>query len=99
MNAYNARAHAGRPQISSGVFEERTHQAARQAGGRRVIDLTEMDPIEANQAVLRTQPQETVMRLQNRIDGWLKQSFFFPPNAVSVLREGFVRIERVGGQT
>src|SRR5690348_14949851 len=58
-----------------------------------------MNPVEANQAVLRAQPQETVMRLQNGINRWLKKTFFFSPNAVSVLRERLVRIKRVRRQT
>ena len=58
-----------------------------------------MNPVEANQAVLRSQPEETIVRLQNRIDRWLKKTFFFSPNAVSVLRERLVWIECVRRQT
>src|SRR5690348_10030265 len=58
-----------------------------------------MNPVEANQTVLRAQPQETVVRLENGVNGWLKETFFFSPNAMRVLRERLVWIECVRRQT
>lgn len=41
-------------------------------GGAWTVEFAELHAIEPDQAVLRTQPEKAVMRLQNGIDSGLK---------------------------
>ena len=74
------------------------HQAPDEGAMERrlagIVELTKAHSVEADQAVLRAQPQKTVSRLQDRVDRRLKQSFFLAPDPMRVLRQGFIRIKR-----
>jgi hypothetical protein len=54
-----------------------------------------MRTVKANEAILCTQPEKAIARLQDGIDGGLEEAFFLAPDAVHILGEGFVGIKRV----
>lgn len=60
----------------------------------RLIKFAKVRAVEADQAILCSEPQKSIARLQNRVNCRLEQTFFLTPNAMSVLRQGSVRIER-----
>ncbi len=78
-----------------GVFGERTDQRALQTCFGRAFKFPKMNPIKANKAILRGQPQKSIVALQNGVDGGLEQAFFLAPNAMRILRQGFAGIERI----
>jgi hypothetical protein len=46
---------------------------------------------------LRTEPKKTVAALKDGVDGGLEQSFFLTPDAMRILRQALVWIERQRG--
>jgi len=58
-----------------------------------ILELTKMQAIEADQAILRAQPNETVPALKYGVDCWLEKPLLLTPDAMRILRKAFAWIK------
>jgi hypothetical protein len=76
------------------VLQQTADEGAMERRITRFIELAEAHSVKTDQTVLRAQPEKTISRLQDGVDGRLKQSLFLAPNAMRVLRQGLTGIKR-----
>jgi hypothetical protein len=76
------------------VFQQRQHITV--LDGRRIplVENGEVNAVEAGESGLGAEPEIAVARLDNGLDGILRQALFSLPDIVIVLGNGFAGIER-----
>jgi hypothetical protein len=85
------------PQSALRILGQRADMVVRKRLGIGAVKNVEVLSVESNEPFLRAEPDETVVRLEHRLNRVLRQALRGLPHRVHVLGQCLVRVERHSG--